>query len=329
MKAKNNLNRKLWQQWGVVALFFLILTSCRLDNGQQFSAESGNGLPSFGPTLSSATDQHGRVVTIARPQGAHHLYLPITLAASPDVIVLAHGTPSKDESAVDVAGYYIENWIDLAEEQDVILIAPAFDDPNYSSKDGEQAMGGYRGLFGRNIGADEFVIELVDHYQDKYGSTDRKFYLYGHSAGGQFVARFIVKHPGRVKGAVITAAATYPQPNPDIPWPYGLAELRTTIQWPNPETKTVIDFAPNPDDWLTATTLPVTVIVGMNDFEWQPDRAGQKGNNRIAIARNWVQDMNRFAAQHGVAGNIKLSLIPNLGHSSIGLLPYSQAALRP
>jgi hypothetical protein len=50
----------------------------------------------------------------------------------------------------------------------------------------------------------------------------------------------------------------------------------------------------------------------MNDLEWQPNRTGQAGNNRVVIARNWVQAMHRFAAQHDVEGNIKLSLIPNL-----------------
>lgn len=328
-QIKVRLNRKLWQGWGVAVIFFIILTSCRLETGQQPPVKSSNDLPAFVPTLSSATSQYGQVVAIAESQGTHQLYLPTTLATSPDVIVLVHGTPGKDETAVEVARYYIELWLNVAEEQGAILIAPAFDDPNYSGKDGEQALGGYRGLFGRNIGADEFVLKLVDYYQNGFGSADRKFYLYGHSAGGQFAARFIVKHPERIKGAVITAAATYPQPDPDIPWPYGLGTLRTTIQWHNPDTATTVDFVPDQDKWVTATTLPVTVIVGLNDLEWQPNRTGQKGNNRVVIARNWAQDMNRFAARHEIAGNIKLSLIPNLGHSAIGLLPYSQEALLP
>ncbi len=271
----------------------------------------------------------GQVVTLQEAAGAYHVYIPAALTAPPDIVVLVHGTPDKDETALEVARYYLENWITVAEEQGVILIAPAFDQLNFSSKDGEQALGGYRGLFGRHIGADEFVLQLVDSYQMQFGATDPRFYIHGHSAGGQYTARFIVTHPRRIKGAVITAAATYPQPNPDISWPYGLGELHTKLQWHSPDAETPIDVVPNPDDWLTATTLPVTVIVGMNDLEWQPDRTGQKGNNRVVIARNWVQDMNNFAAEHGVAGNIKLSLIPNLGHSSIGLLPHTQAALLP
>jgi len=271
----------------------------------------------------------GQVVTLQEAAGAYHIYIPATLMASPDIVVLVHGTPDKNETALEVARYYLENWITVADEKGVILIAPAFDQLNFSSKDGKQALGGYRGLFGRHIGADEFVLQLVDSYQTQFGATDPRFYIHGHSAGGQYTARFVVTHPQRIKGAVITAAATYPQPNPDIAWPYGLGELHTKLQWRSPDVETPVDVVPNLDDWLTATTLPVTVIVGMNDLEWQPDRTGQKGDNRVVIGRNWVQDMNNFASEHDVAGNIKLSLIPNLGHSSIGLLPHSQAALLP
>jgi poly(3-hydroxybutyrate) depolymerase len=313
----------------VIIVLLLALAGCRAHNGQAPSATPQNDTVVIPPTLSPEAHQRGQIVTIDAPHGAFHGYVPTTLKSRPDVIVLVHGTPGKDETAQDVARYYIENWIEFAQARGVIVIAPAFDDANFGSKSGDQALGGYRSLLGRNIAADEFVLGIVERYQSAFGSTDARFYLYGHSAGGQFVARFIVKHPGRVKGAVISAAATYPHPNPDVPWPYGLGEPQATVQWREPEHETALNFAPRPKDYLAAASLPVTVIVGLNDLGWQPDRPGQKGNQRFTIAHHWVRDMNRFAAQHGVESNIQLTLIPNLGHSSIGLLPYSQGALLP
>jgi poly(3-hydroxybutyrate) depolymerase len=313
----------------VIVFLLLALAGCRPHSGQLLSATSQNDTAAIPPTLLPEAHPRGQIVTITEPHGTFHGYVPTTLQSSPDVVVLIHGTPGKDETAQDVARYYLQNWIAFAQERGVILIAPAFDDANFGSKSGNQALGGYRSLLGRNIGADEFVLRVVERYQSAFGSTDARFYLYGHSAGGQFVARFIVKHPGRVKGAVISAAATYPHPNLDVPWPYGLGEPQATVQWRDPDGETALDFAPCPEDYLAAARLPVTVVVGLNDLEWQPDRTGQRGNQRVAIARNWVQDMNRFAAQHGVESKIRLELIPNLGHSSIGLLPYSQGALLP
>ena len=59
----------------------------------------------------------------------------------------------------------------------------------------------------------------------------------------------------------------------------------------------------------------------------QPDRTGQKGNNRVVIARNWVQDMVAFAEDGGVDSPWRLSIVPGLGHGSVGLAPHCQAAL--
>jgi pimeloyl-ACP methyl ester carboxylesterase len=320
---------KLIRQWSGLLLLAALLTHCHSQTPVPVSVEIGPTV-----TVSQTSEPRGepqlglgQTRLISDPYGQHYCYLPTTLTPGPDVLVLVHGTPAKQEVAAATAHYYLKNWIDFAEKHRIILIAPAFDHTNFSSKNGEQALGGYRGLFGRNMPADEFVLKIVDRVQTIHGNRGGKFYLYGHSAGGQFVARFIVTHPDRVKGAVITAAATYPQPTIDIAWPYGLGSLQTTLQWRDPGAETPVKVTPNIDTWLEAVTVPVTVIIGLNDLAAQPDRTGQKGNNRVVIAHNWVQDMRSFAIQHGVESRFQLSFIPNLGHSSIGLLPYSQKAL--
>lgn len=256
--------------------------------------------------------------------GAFYYYLPSAVDADLNLLVLVHGTPVKGETAVSTAHYYLNNWRDFADKNQFILIAPAFDQLNYSSKDGQQALGGYRGLFGRTIGADQFLLNIIDAVQQANIYQADRFYLYGHSAGGQFTARFIMQHPERIKGAIISAPATYPQPTDAFKWPYGLAPLDGTLQWLAPEEETAVSITPNIEKWLTAVALPVTVIVGLDDRVYQPDRTGQKGNSRIVIAHNWVSDIDAFAAAHGVESQIKLSIIPNQRHSSTGLMPFCQ-----
>ena len=163
--------------------------------------------------------------------GAFYTYVPTTVPDKPEILVLVHGTPPKDETAEANAEYYITNWIDFAEEHGYILIAPAFNQEDFSSRRGDHALSGYRGLFGREIGADEWVLRLVNAHQRVFGSANERFYLYGHSAGGQFTGRFLVTHPTFVKKAVITSAATYPQPNTEVAWPFGMGELHTDIEW--------------------------------------------------------------------------------------------------
>ncbi|MBI9045535.1 MAG: hypothetical protein JEZ06_13685 [Anaerolineaceae bacterium] len=259
--------------------------------------------------------------------GVFYTYVPTTLTEQTEILVLVHGTP-KDLSPEENAELYIDIWDEFAEENNYILIAPAFDQENFSSRYGDHALSGYRGLFGREIGADEWVIRLVEaHCQATEVSID-KFNLYGHSAGGQFVSRFLVTHPDSIHKAVITSAATYPQPEVDIKWPFGMGELHTNIEWDENTTKQE-DIVPDKQKWLDATQIELIVIVGLNDTAEIPQELipGQKGKNRFAIARNWIKDMESFAKLNGKESKFKLELIPGVGHSMSLLIPFSQGAL--
>ena len=259
--------------------------------------------------------------------GVFYSYVPTTLNEKTEILVLVHGTP-KDLSPEDNAEFYATSWKEFAEAHNLILIAPAFDQENFSSRYGDHAMSGYRGLFGREIGADGWVLRLVEAYRNVTDISNERFYLYGHSAGGQFVSRFLVSHPETVQRAVITSAATYPQPDVGLKWPFGMDELHADIEW-DEDTTNHVDIVPEKQKWLDATQIQLSVIVGMNDTAELPIELipGQKGKNRITIARNWIKDMNAFAASNGVESKFKLELIPGVGHSMSQLLPYSQNAL--
>lgn len=258
--------------------------------------------------------------------GVFYAYVPLSTPEEPEIVVLIHGTPAKNKPAEATAQLYTENWLDFAEANGYILIVPAFNQENFSSLIGDHAMGGYRGLFGREIAADEWVLRLVKAHQQTYGAPDRQFYLYGHSAGGQFVGRFLMTHPELIKRAVISAAATYPQPNTDVAWPFGMGELKASIEW-DEDTVNQVDIVPDKQKWLAATQVPLTVIVGLNDITEVPSLPGQKGKTRFVIARNWLKDMALFAEENGLESRFQIEIIPGKGHSMYGLISYTQEAL--
>jgi hypothetical protein len=107
-----------------------------------------------------------------------------------------------------------------------------------------------------------------------------------------------------------------------------MGEIHTDIEWDSDTIKHV-DIVPDQQKWLSATQIPLTVIVGLNDTAELPEDLipGQKGKNRFTIARNWIRDMVEFAAANGLESRFKIEIIPGRGHSMSGLLPYSQAAL--
>lgn len=107
-----------------------------------------------------------------------------------------------------------------------------------------------------------------------------------------------------------------------------MGELHTDIEWEDGTTNTV-NIVPDVQQWLDAAQIPLNVIVGLNDTSPIQEELlpGQKGSNRLTIARNWIKDMNAFAELHGVTSAFTIGMIPGIGHSMIGLLPYSQKAL--
>ena len=296
----------------LILLIVTFLTSCNTEERPELVAEY----------------EKGEVIAVEDGYGIFYVYAPTSMSPKPDLLVLVHGTPAETWSVDETAKYYIDHWIDFAKDEGTILIAPSFSDENFSSRKGEieDKMTGYRGLFGREIGADEWVLRIVDAYQQEFGEMGEKFSLYGHSAGGQFVGRFLVTHPERVERAVITAAVTYPQPNLEVTWPYGMGELHTQIEW-DENTIRQEDVVPDPQKWLEATQIPLTVLVGLNDVTEQLQRPGQKGINRVLIAKNWVEDMKSFARENDLECNYGYDFIAGKGNSMVGLVDFSQAAM--
>jgi len=269
-----------------------------------------------------------QISTFQDTYGLYFLYRPSTPSDPHQTLVVIHGTPAKDLSAGETALYYAEHWAPFTEEQGWLLIVPAFNQADFSSRKGEitDALTGYRGLFGREIPADEWILRLLGLGREALGWPEAPFLLYGHSAGGQYVGRFLVTHPELVERAVISSAVTYPQPDPAVSWPYGMGPLTSEIVWEDGTTSQV-EITPDLDKWLAATQVQTKVIVGLNDLEPQLSRPGQEGRVRLAIGQNWVDAMGEFAADKGLESQITFEAIPGKGHSMLGLLPYSQNAL--
>ena len=262
----------------------------------------------------------GKIRRMDARHGDYIQYIPRSADRTSEVLVLIHGTPGRDETAIDCAEKFLTDFISTAKDKKVILLAPVFDTKNFGGHKGPG--GGYRGLFGREISADKFVIEILSKYK-RYLKPNDKIYVYGHSAGGQFISRFIVMHSDRIAAAVISAAGTYAFPNPNIKWPDGMARLQREFEWDGDKRTQKIDVSPNPDGWVKSATLPITVIVGKLDDTKVPETEGQLGESMVERASLWVQSMNELAEEHGQTGTVNLVLVDEVGHTSSQLSPLA------
>jgi len=261
-------------------------------------------------------EERDRPVLKDSPWGQYWRFAP--LGKISNILVVVHGTVEENQKAADLAGQFINRWMEYARSEHLLVLSPAFDKLDYQGP-----YGGYRGLFGRKCGADEFVNNLVDLYRSCVKNDSGRFLLYGHSAGGQFAGRYLVRHPNRLGAVVLSAPGRYAFPDPNVPWPYGMGRIKRTMKWSKMDIHQ-IDIQPDPEGWLKAACVPVSVVVGEKDLEPQPARPGQKGKNRVEIASHWIKDMRDLARKNGKSPNLRSVIVHGAGHSSTALTPACQ-----
>ncbi len=259
--------------------------------------------PAVASERSAKTWPLGEVHLRKCPHGDYAAYVPWRFRRPVRALVIVHGSIPKKGKAIDCAETFIRRWTEVADREGIVLVAPAFDRARF---------GGYRHLKGKEIGADEFVFRILEQLGKDLGRMDRRIYLYGHSAGGQYVHRFLVTHPDRIITAAISAAGNYAYPDDEIGWPYGR------------------NGSPNPKGFIEAATLPVSVVVGSKDVV--PEGMGgrhQKGENRLERGRNWVNEMRELARRYRKRARIDFHVVDGVGHSSRGLTPTCARLLFP
>ncbi|HEY3168049.1 MAG TPA: hypothetical protein VGK57_12510 [Candidatus Binatia bacterium] len=146
-------------------------------------------------------------------------YLPKEFAANGPILFVMHGVRRDGKR-------YRNEWMTHAEREKALLLVPGF------------SVEGFPG--GRNYAAPKpnvdsghsddlppsafLVIERIfDHVLSTTRLETNEYLLYGHSAGAQFVHRFMLFNPrARVKIAVAANAGWYTMPDFTIAFPYGL-----------------------------------------------------------------------------------------------------------
>ncbi len=269
----------------------------------------------------------GTVVQQQLEAGSFFVYVPKNRVRPTNVLVICHGTIGPRETALTTARIFINRWLKFSEQTGVILVAPAFDVANYAS--GENAPGGtawgYRALDGRIFSSDQFVDAIVEKIKIIDTNYDGKFYLYGHSAGAQFANHYLMVHPERLNGVVLSAPAIYAMPDPNAVWPNGLKARTRILQWGNQTKK--FEISHQPETIIAAVQLPIAVVVGTRDTEFMSEKPQQGGSNRLVRGQHYVQQMQRFAAANGVASNIGFVAVKGIGHDSAGLTVTARKAL--
>jgi len=168
---------------------------------------------------------------------------------------------------------------------------------------------------GQKIPRDAWSFTAIERAFDKAvalsGSTRSGYKLYGHSAGAQFVHRFIIFTGGpRVERAVAANAGWYTLPHKDDTLPYGLDGINVA------------------DETLReAFSVPLTILLGEDDndpnskYLRRTPEALAQGEHRLARDASYFSTAQHIATQMNATLNWQLKTVPGIGHSNKGMAP--------
>ena len=219
---------------------------------------------------------------------------------------------------------YRDYWLRLVDEAGILAIAIEFSEasfPDYlwyhfGNLRDERGTPNPREQW--TYGIDERLFAAL---REQRLTECRRYGLFGHSAGGQFVHRMLsFGYRDRVVVAVSANAGTYAMPDLATPWPFGLGE-------------TGLDA----DALRDLVAFPITVMTGTLDtkttgkFFPSGPRSMRQGGTRHARAHSYVRAGQAAAAALRTRCAWTVINVPDVGHDgermSVAAAPVVAAAL--
>jgi len=213
---------------------------------------------------------------------------------------------------------YRDEWQDYAERFHALLLAPEFSAAQFPGRRGYN-LGNVASKDGPvrvpKDNAFAVIERIFDDASKRAGLATRRYRIYGHSAGAQFVHRMVLFQPqARIEIAVAANAGWYTMPDFAVDFPYGLKGAAVT-----------------PENLRLAFAKKLVIALGDNDTHFD-DRslnrsaaAMQQGAQRLERGGNFFRRAERSAAKLKTPFRWRLVTVPGAGHQNSAMA----AALAP
>jgi pimeloyl-ACP methyl ester carboxylesterase len=205
-----------------------------------------------------------------------------------------------------------DNAIDVANEACLMVFAPLLDKKRFPNWRYHRA-----GIFRKghvqpsSQWTAPMIRALIDFARKQVDNPSAKLYLFGHSAGGQFLSRLAAYTPLQdVDRIIIANPSVYVAPKLTEDAPYGFAGI----------------FNDNQAQRRLASYLssPITIFVGEKDigdkYLVNNSIAQRQGKNRYERGRNIFNIAKQEASSQNLTFSWKLVEACGIGHSSSGML---------
>jgi poly(3-hydroxybutyrate) depolymerase len=245
--------------------------------------------------------------TVAGTNFTIYTYKPS--CTNPSLAFIHHGT-SRDAEG------YRDSAIDLAKKLCMVVVAPLFDEDRFSSDNYQRGgiVDGSDRLRSESQWTTRYIEPMIAWARAQEGRADMPVFIYGHSAGGQFVSRVAAYE--RIQGIaryVVANPSTHVRGSLNEDPPYGFRDFP--------------DGAAALREYLA---LPLTVYLGGADTVRDSDLATgsdaeEQGRNRLARGEFVFAEAQKYAKDNGLAFNWRKVIAPGVSHTNGGMLRSSAA----
>lgn len=188
----------------------------------------------------------------------------------------------------------------LIESTGGTLVAPVFSSKRHSDY---QRLGRH----GKGERSDLALNQVLRDVFEHTGTEPHPVVMFGYSGGGQFVHRYAMANPRRVKRLAVAAPGWFTFPDGSRAYPEGIGK-----------TRSLPDLLFDPARFLQ---IPTLVLVGENDVERDSALQQRKsvdavqGKNRMERGRRWIAAMSAAASRFNYDTVFRFSIVPGCGHS--------------
>jgi poly(3-hydroxybutyrate) depolymerase len=234
-------------------------------------------------------------------------FQPPGITAESPVVFVMHGVKRNGED-------YLSDWLDAAREKKFLLVVPEFSAEQFPGEEG-YIYGNTVDAAGKAIPRDQWAFGMIepifDAVKSRLHNRSSTYLIFGHSAGAQFVQRFLYFMPqARYSRAVAANAGWYTLPDLTTDFPYGLKG-------------TVVTAA----DLRTVLARPVVVLLGTADTD--PNHPSLRRSAEADVQGTFRFARGQYFFAHAKEFGWTIAFAPGVAHSNKDMTPFATSALFP
>ncbi len=215
--------------------------------------------------------------------------------------------------------YWIDTWKGYADKNGFMFFIPLFTRECFPTRRYQEI--GVKDEHGDILPARYRTSALVDsllcHILHTSGTKDNKVMIYGHSAGGQFVHRFmLLNNSPFVKKAIIGNPGWFTFPDSDESYSYGIKDLQ---EIGNSELRNML-----------SKNIILQLAEGdtiRESFLRKTPEADRQGRNRLERGNRFFETLKDIANKNKWDFNWRRVYVPDVGHDAVAMSRHAAECL--